>query len=77
MLLQLQRLLRQPLGLFLALVARVRSVPERTQREEGHEEDAEHRPTDQHPPQPLNVGLGVAVEGNANLVVDLEDLSPS
>ena len=77
MLLQLLRLLRQPLRLLLALVARVGGVPERAQREQGHEQDAEHRPPDQHPPQPFDVGLGVAVERDADLVVDLENLSPS
>lgn len=60
--------------LLLALVGDVTAVPQHAQRQDHHEDDAQHGAPSEHPADGFDLGLGVAVENDADFVGDLLDL---
>lgn len=62
------------LFLFLAFFRRIRGVADGAQGENGHEEDSQGGAADEDPAQGLDIGLCVAIELDADLVIDFLDL---
>lgn len=58
----------------LSLVTNIGRVPQRPQRQHGHEQDSDDGSSDEDPSHSLNLRLCVAAEHDADLVVDLLDL---
>lgn len=58
----------------LALVGDVTAVPQHSQRQDHHEDDAQHGAPSENPADGFDLGLGVAVENDADFVGNLLDL---
>jgi hypothetical protein len=58
----------------LLFVGQIAGVAQRGQHHDGHEHDRQHRAAGQDPSQALDLGLGVAVERDGDLVVKGLDL---